>query len=70
MLFTKDLDGRDALTLIAKRNMIRVMENENVEKAALELWESEYDVRENYFRISTSYQLLFNVNQRTLKDEE
>ena len=70
MLFAKDLDGRDALTLIAKCNMIQVLENENVEKAALELWESEYDVRENLFRNSTTYQLLFDVNSQTLKDEE
>ena len=70
MLFAKDLDGRDALTLIAKCSMIQVLENENVEKAALELWESEYDVRENLFRNSTTYQLLFDVNSQTLKDEE
>ena len=70
MLFAKDLDGRDALTVIAKCNIIQVMENENVEKAALELWESEYDVRENFLRNSTTYQLLFDVSSQSLKDEE
>ena len=70
MLFAKDLDGRDALTIIVKCSMVKVLANENVEKAALELWESEYDVRENFLRNSTTYQLLFDVNSQTLKNEE
>ena len=61
MLFEKDFDGRDALTLISDYNMIQVMLNENIEKVALEVWESEYDVVQNLFRSSTTYQLLFDV---------
>ena len=70
MLFEKDLDGRDALSIIIGSKMKLVLQNDSIEKASLELWDSEYDVRENFLRNSSSYQLLFDVNSQTLKDEE
>ena len=55
MLFEKDFDGRDALTLISDYNMIEVMKHESIEKVALEVWESEFDVVPAFFRSSTTY---------------
>ena len=70
MLFQKDLDERDALSIIIGSKMNQVLQNDSIEKASLELWDSEYDVEENFLRNSSSYQLLFDVNSHTLKDEE
>jgi len=47
IIFEKDFENRDSLELISSFNIIDIMDNKNMEKVALELWASEYDVKGN-----------------------
>jgi hypothetical protein len=44
-VFEKDFEFRDALELISHYDITEIMDNKNMEKIALELWSSEYDVK-------------------------
>ena len=43
-MFEKDVSFRDSLTLISKYNLHEMLAIKNIEKTALALWNSEYDV--------------------------
>ena len=47
LIFEKDFENRDSLGLVSAFNITDIMNNKNMEKIALELWESEYDVKGN-----------------------
>jgi len=47
LIFEKDFENRDSLSLVSAFNITDIMNNKNMEKIALELWESEYDVKGN-----------------------
>ena len=47
-----------------------MMNNKNMEKIALELWESSYDVKSNFMECSSAYRMLFYVEHDKMKDSE
>ena len=56
-MFDKDLEGRDSLTLLSKYNITGIMNNRNMEKIAIELWTSEYDVKSHFLECSSHHHL-------------
>lgn len=48
LVFEKDFENRDALELISHYDITSIMNNKNMEKIALELWSSEFDVKGNF----------------------
>ena len=45
IVFEKDFENRDSLELISHYDITEIMDNKNMEKIALELWSSDYDVK-------------------------
>ena len=70
LVFDKDFRKRDCLYIISKYNIVRMMNNKNMEKIALELWESSYDVKSNFMECSSAYRMLFYVDHDKMKDSE
>ena len=58
LVFDKDLEGRDSLTLLSKYNITGIMNNRNMEKIALELWTSEYDVKSTFLECSSALRIV------------
>ena len=47
IIFERDFGYRDSLELLSQYDITDIMNNKNMEKIALELWMSEYDVNGN-----------------------
>jgi hypothetical protein len=58
IIFEKDFENRDSLELISHYNISEIMDNKNMEKVALELWESEYDVKGNFMECSSALSII------------
>jgi hypothetical protein len=58
LIFEKDYDNRDSLDLISKYNINEIMDNKNMEKIALELWTSQYDVKGNLMTTSSILKII------------
>jgi hypothetical protein len=56
--FEKDYEGRDALQLLSDYEIVEIMNNRNMEKVALELWASEYDVKGSIMTTSSAFNIL------------
>lgn len=72
MVFEKDLENRDSLELMSKYNIIDIMNNKNMEKIALELWTSDYDVKGTFLTTSSALKIIaydsFNKPRDVLTD--
>ena len=58
IVFEKDFEGRDSLHILSQYEITEIMNNKNMEKIALELWYSDYDVKGSILTTSTSYKML------------
>ena len=58
MVFEKDFEHRDSLYLLSKWNIVEIMNNKNMEKIALELWTSEYDVKGSFMTTSSALKIV------------
>ena len=58
LVFEKDYENRDSLDLLSKYNIVDIMNNRNMEKIALELWTSQYDVKGGLFTTSSALQIV------------
>ena len=45
LVFEKDFENRDSLEIVSTYNIIGIINNKNMEKMALELWTSKYDLK-------------------------
>lgn len=61
LVFEKDFDNRDSFDLITQYNMTEILNNKNIEKVALELWDSEYDIKGTILECSSAY-IIVNYN--------
>mmetsp|Transcript_8018 Transcript_8018/g.7094 ORF Transcript_8018/g.7094 Transcript_8018/m.7094 type:complete len:848 (+) Transcript_8018:309-2852(+) len=72
IVFEKDFEYRDSLELLSTYDITSIMDNNNMEKIALELWSSEYDVKGNIMECSSAATIIswntFN-KPRDLVDE-
>ena len=72
IVFQKDFENRDSLDLISKYNLIDLMSNKNIEKIALELWTSDYDVKGNFMTTSSALKIvehdMFNKPKDILRE--
>ena len=72
LVFEKDYENRDSLDILSKYNIIDIMNNRNMEKIALELWTSQYDVKGHLFTTSSALQIvnhdIFNKPRDILYD--
>ena len=72
LVFEKDYENRDSLDLLSKYNIVDIMNNRNMEKIALELWTSQYDVKGSLFTTSSALQIVvydsFNKPRDILSD--
>lgn len=58
VVFEKDLENRDVLDLVSLNNIIEIMDNKNMEKIALELWTSQYDVKGHIMTTSSILKII------------
>ena len=58
IVFEKDYENRDSLDLISKHEITEIMDNKNMEKIALELWTSQYDVKGNLMTTSSILKII------------
>jgi hypothetical protein len=58
LVFENDFEGRDSLVLISYYEIDEIMNNKNMEKVALELWSSEYDVKGSIMECSSAWKIL------------
>jgi hypothetical protein len=58
LVFEKDYENRDSLDLLSKYGIIQIMDNRNMEKIALELWTSQYDVKGHLLITSSAFMIL------------
>ena len=58
LVFEKDYEGRDSLELLSIYNIVSIMDNKNMEKIALELWTSQYDVKGDFMTVSSAYKII------------
>ena len=58
LCFEKDYENRDSLELVSKYNIFQIMNNKNMEKIALELWESYYDIKGDIMTTSSILKIL------------
>jgi hypothetical protein len=72
LVFEKDFENRDSLDLMSMYNIIPIMDNKNMEKIALELWTSQYDVKGTFMTTSSAYKIVaydsFNKPRDILAD--
>lgn len=57
LVFEKDYENRDSLDLLSMYNISEIMDNKNMEKIALELWTSQYDVKGSFMTTSSAYKI-------------
>ena len=62
LVFEKDFENRDSLDLLSLYNIVDIMDNKNMEKIALELWISQYDVKGNLMTTSSVYKIVMDDN--------
>lgn len=53
-----DFDRRDAFDIISAYNIADLLDNKNMEKVALELWESQYDIKGSLFECSSAFSII------------
>ena len=70
LVFEKDVSFRDSLTLISKYNMNEMLAIKNIEKTALALWNSEYDVSGSIMQCSSSRKILWDYQATSALDFE
>ena len=70
LVFERDVSNRDSLTLISMYNMHEMLAIKNIEKTALELWNSEYDVSGSIMECSSALKMLRNHEVTSLVDFE
>ena len=58
LVFERDVSNRDSLTLISLYNMHEMLAIKNIEKTALELWNSQYDVNGSIMECSSARRIL------------
>ena len=58
IIYEKDLERRDWLDIISNYDISELLNNKNMEKIALELWESQYDIKGTIFECSSSFSIL------------
>lgn len=72
LVFEKDYENRDSLDLLSKYNIVQIMNNKNMEKIALELWTSQYDVKGTILSTSSIMKIIeydsFNKPRDILSD--
>jgi hypothetical protein len=68
LVFERDFEGRDALMLLSYYEIDEIMNNKNMEKVALELWTSEYDIKGTIMECSSAYQILVKEGINKPKD--
>ena len=68
LVFEKDYENRDSLDLLSTYNISKVMDNKNIEKIALELWTSQYDVKGHIMTTSSAFKILMHDSSRKPKD--
>jgi hypothetical protein len=72
MVFEKDDNNKDSIELITKYNIIKIMNNKNMEKIALELWTSDYDVKGSFMTTSSALKIImydsFNKPRDVISD--
>ena len=62
IIFERDFENRDSLELLSYYNITEIMNNKNIEKVALELWSSNYDVKGNLMECSSALStILYNT---------
>ena len=64
LVFEKDFENRDSLYLLSLYNIVSVMDNKNMEKIALELWTSQYDIKGGLMATSSVYKFVMDDNFR------
>ena len=64
LVFEKDFENRDSLDLLSFYNIVDIMNNKNMEKIALELWTSQYDIKGNLMTTSSVYKIVTDDNFR------
>ena len=57
LVFERDYEGRDSLDLLSIHNITGIMDNKNMEKIALELWTSQFDVKGDFLTTSSAYRI-------------
>ena len=62
LVFEKDFENRDSLDLLSHYNIVEIMNNKNMEKIALELWISKYDIKGNLMTTSSVYRIVMGRN--------
>ena len=71
-MFEKDFENRDSLEILSSYNITEIMDNKNMEKIALELWTSQYDVKGNIMTTSSAYKIIaydsFNKHRDIIGD--
>jgi hypothetical protein len=72
IVFEKDFEHRDSLTLLSLYDIVPIMNNKNMEKIALELWTLAYDVKGNLMTTSSALKIIlydsFNKPRDILAD--
>ena len=68
LVFEKDYENRDSLELLSSYNIVDIMNNKNMEKIAMELWTSQYDVKGNLMTTSSAYQIVMDDSFNKPKD--
>ena len=68
LVFEKDYENRDSLELLSTYNIVEIMNNKNMEKIAMELWTSQYDVKGNLMTTSSAYQIVMDDSFNQPKD--
>ena len=58
ILYEKDFDNRDSLEIISNHNICDLLNNKNMEKVAIDVWESEYDIKGNLIECSSAFTIL------------
>ena len=64
LIFENDFDNKDSLDLLSLYKIINLMNNKNMEKIALELWISQYDIKGNLMTTSSVYKIVMDDNFR------
>ena len=62
LVFEKDFESRDSLDLLSYYNIVDIMNNKNMDKIALELWSSQYDIKGNLMSTSSVYKIVMGNN--------
>ena len=70
LVFERDVSNRDSLTLISKYNLHEMLAIKNIDKTALELWNSEFDVSGRLMECSSSLKILRDHKVTSLVDFE